>query len=74
MVRGFAETLVFQKRYSQIHHTVLDAFLTQLEQGYSLNNNPYHNLLHGADVAQTTHFMISQTGLGVSAVVNFSTI
>ena len=25
--------------------------------------NPYHNNLHAADVLQTTHWMISQTGL-----------
>ena len=27
------------------------------------NGNPYHNNLHATDVLQTTHWMISQTGL-----------
>ncbi len=45
---------------------MLESFLLRVEQGYSKYNNPYHNLVHGADVAQTTHYIMSQSGLAVS--------
>ncbi|ESN94429.1 hypothetical protein HELRODRAFT_68834, partial [Helobdella robusta] len=45
----------------KISTSALDNFLGKLEQGYSKYNNPYHNLVHGADVTQTTHFVISST-------------
>ncbi|VDM52245.1 unnamed protein product [Angiostrongylus costaricensis] len=41
-------------------------FLHALEQGYSKHNNPYHNVVHAADVTQSSHFMLSQTGLANS--------
>uniref|UniRef100_A0A914ULD8 Phosphodiesterase n=1 Tax=Plectus sambesii TaxID=2011161 RepID=A0A914ULD8_9BILA len=50
----------------KIHYQTLDAYLLALEAGYSKHNNPYHNLVHAADVAQTSHFMLSQTGLANS--------
>lgn len=40
--------------------------MLRLEQGYSKHENPYHNLAHAADVAQTTHHILSQSGLAVS--------
>jgi len=50
----------------QINNPVLENFLAKLELGYSKFNNPYHNLLHGADVAQTTNVICAQSGLVVS--------
>ncbi|XP_019618076.1 PREDICTED: calcium/calmodulin-dependent 3',5'-cyclic nucleotide phosphodiesterase 1A-like isoform X4 [Branchiostoma belcheri] len=38
-------------------------FLEALEVGYSKYQNPYHNLVHGADVTQTMHSILFQTGL-----------
>ena len=37
-----------------------------MEQGYSKHGNPYHNLIHAADVTQTTHAIITDSGLNVS--------
>jgi len=37
-----------------------------MEQGYSKHGNPYHNLVHAADVTQTTHAIITDSGLNVS--------
>ncbi|CAF0802728.1 unnamed protein product [Didymodactylos carnosus] len=35
--------------------TSLQNFLEQMEMGYSKYHNPYHNLIHAADVLQTTY-------------------
>jgi len=53
----------------QISTQTLDNFLTRLEQGYSKFENPYHNLIHAADVTQTTYHLFSQSGLVVSRFV-----
>ena len=45
---------------------MLENLLLRLEAGYSKHENPYHNLAHAADVAQTTHHILSQSGLAVS--------
>ncbi len=37
-----------------------------MEVGYSKHGNPYHNLLHAADVTQTVHHMLAKMGLVVS--------
>ncbi|GFR63067.1 phosphodiesterase, partial [Elysia marginata] len=47
----------------KINTQMLESFLFALETGYSKNKNPYHNLMHGADVAQTVHFVLSQSRL-----------
>lgn len=47
----------------KINVQTLESFLTRMEQGYSKFSNPYHNLLHAADVAQTLHHVISKTNL-----------
>ncbi|XP_062568696.1 dual specificity calcium/calmodulin-dependent 3',5'-cyclic nucleotide phosphodiesterase 1A-like isoform X3 [Saccostrea cucullata] len=47
----------------KINNSMLDSFLLQLEAGYSKYKNPYHNLIHGADVTQTVHFILSQSKL-----------
>ncbi|XP_041373982.1 calcium/calmodulin-dependent 3',5'-cyclic nucleotide phosphodiesterase 1A-like isoform X2 [Gigantopelta aegis] len=47
----------------KINSTVLESFLFAIETGYSKYKNPYHNLCHGADVAQTVHFVLSQSKL-----------
>ncbi|XP_061385871.1 dual specificity calcium/calmodulin-dependent 3',5'-cyclic nucleotide phosphodiesterase 1 isoform X1 [Danaus plexippus] len=55
-------------RYGMIHKfkvppTILENFLSRIEEGYCRFHNPYHNNLHAADVAQTVHYMLCQTGL-----------
>nr|XP_037877815.1 calcium/calmodulin-dependent 3',5'-cyclic nucleotide phosphodiesterase 1 isoform X4 [Bombyx mori] len=55
-------------RYGMIHKfkvppTILENFLGRIEEGYCRFHNPYHNNLHAADVAQTVHYMLCQTGL-----------
>uniref|UniRef100_A0A8C6TY47 Phosphodiesterase n=1 Tax=Neogobius melanostomus TaxID=47308 RepID=A0A8C6TY47_9GOBI len=39
------------------------SFLELLEVGYSKHKNPYHNLMHAADVAQTIHYLLLKTGM-----------
>jgi len=43
--------------------TALQNFLEQMENGYSKYRNPYHNLIHAADVLQTTYQIIYTSGL-----------
>jgi hypothetical protein len=55
-------------RYGIIHKfkvapAILETFLTRIEEGYCRFRNPYHNNLHGADIAQTVHHVLCQTGL-----------
>ncbi|KAK4301693.1 hypothetical protein Pmani_026178 [Petrolisthes manimaculis] len=55
-------------RYGLLHKfkmppATLETFLTQVEAGYCKYKNPYHNNVHAADVLQTIHYMLSQTGL-----------
>lgn len=47
----------------KIPTNVLMSFADKVDQGYRRYRNPYHNPNHAADVAQTTHFFICQTGL-----------
>ena len=49
----------------QINTQTLDNFLVQMETGYSKYSNPYHNMIHAADVTQTTHHVITRSGLSV---------
>lgn len=49
----------------KINVQVLENFLGRLEQGYSKYSNPYHNLVHAADVAQTMHHVITKSGFSV---------
>ncbi|XP_060033599.1 dual specificity calcium/calmodulin-dependent 3',5'-cyclic nucleotide phosphodiesterase 1A isoform X2 [Erinaceus europaeus] len=41
----------------------LIAFAEALEVGYSKHKNPYHNLIHAADVTQTVHYIMLHTGI-----------
>lgn len=55
-------------RYGIIHKfkiapVTLETFLNRIEEGYCRYRNPYHNNLHAADVTQTVHHMLCQTGL-----------
>ncbi|XP_058984692.1 dual specificity calcium/calmodulin-dependent 3',5'-cyclic nucleotide phosphodiesterase 1-like isoform X3 [Musca domestica] len=55
-------------RYGIIHKfkiapATLEIFLNRIEEGYCRYRNPYHNNLHAADVTQTVHHMLCQTGL-----------
>ncbi|XP_018653649.1 putative calcium/calmodulin-dependent 3,5-cyclic nucleotide phosphodiesterase [Schistosoma mansoni] len=47
----------------QINSTALESLLIQLETGYSKYSNPYHNLVHAADVMQTCHMIIFMNDL-----------
>jgi len=47
----------------KIPTNVLMNFADRVDQGYRKFRNPYHNPNHAADVAQTTHFFVCQTGL-----------
>lgn len=53
----------------QINTQTLENFLGKIEQGYSRHSNPYHNLVHAADVTQTTHHILSQSGLVVRTLL-----
>lgn len=50
----------------QIPVQALVQFVEALENGYSKHRNPYHNLIHAADVTQTAHFLMLHTGLMVT--------
>nr|XP_046214186.1 calcium/calmodulin-dependent 3',5'-cyclic nucleotide phosphodiesterase 1C-like [Oncorhynchus gorbuscha] len=39
------------------------SFVEALEVGYGKHNNPYHNLMHAADVIQTIHYLLLKTGI-----------
>ncbi|XP_055740240.1 dual specificity calcium/calmodulin-dependent 3',5'-cyclic nucleotide phosphodiesterase 1A-like [Salvelinus fontinalis] len=39
------------------------SFVEALEAGYGKHNNPYHNLMHAADVTQTIHYLLLKTGI-----------
>lgn len=52
--------------YFQIPVQALVQFVEALEIGYSKHKNPYHNLIHAADVTQTAHFLMLHTGLMVT--------
>ncbi|KAM3915909.1 dual specificity calcium/calmodulin-dependent 3',5'-cyclic nucleotide phosphodiesterase 1A isoform 1-T1 [Leptodactylus fuscus] len=41
----------------------LVSFVESLEVGYSKYKNPYHNLIHAADVTQTVHYILLHTGI-----------
>uniref|UniRef100_A0A8C7ZMF9 Phosphodiesterase n=1 Tax=Oryzias sinensis TaxID=183150 RepID=A0A8C7ZMF9_9TELE len=39
------------------------SFVEALEVGYNKHKNPYHNLIHAADVTQTVHYLLLKTGM-----------
>lgn len=41
-----------------------------IEVGYSKHKNPYHNLMHAADVTQTVHYLLLKTGMVVGPRAN----
>nr|XP_020494273.1 calcium/calmodulin-dependent 3',5'-cyclic nucleotide phosphodiesterase 1A-like isoform X1 [Labrus bergylta] len=43
--------------------SALISFADSLEVGYSKHKNPYHNLMHAADVTQTIHYLLLKTGM-----------
>lgn len=55
--------------YLQIPISALVSFVEALEVGYSKHKNPYHNLMHAADVTQTVHYFMLKTGIVVSPAV-----
>ncbi|CAB1328738.1 unnamed protein product, partial [Coregonus sp. 'balchen'] len=48
----------------------LVSFVEALEVGYSKHRNPYHNLIHAADVTQTAHYLMLHTGIMVAILYN----
>lgn len=54
--------------WSQIPISSLVSFVEALEVGYSKHKNPYHNLIHAADVTQTVHYLLLKTGMVVSTL------
>lgn len=50
---------------SQVPISALISFISSLELGYSKYKNPYHNLVHAADVTQTIHHLLLKTGIVV---------
>lgn len=50
----------------------LITFAETLEVGYSKYKNPYHNLIHAADVTQTVHYIMIHTGIMVRNTTKFS--
>ncbi|KRZ76703.1 putative 3',5'-cyclic phosphodiesterase pde-1 [Trichinella papuae] len=63
----FNVTVINADKYLHTRQTIpmvkFEAFLNKLQQGYSKHNNPYHNLVHAADVTQTAHWLLAQSGL-----------
>lgn len=47
----------------KIPNLVMQNFLEAVEIGYSKYKNPYHNLIHAADVLQTTYFLLNNAEL-----------
>nr|VZI30741.1 unnamed protein product [Spirometra erinaceieuropaei] len=47
----------------QLDTNRLESLLLRLEIGYSKYKNPYHNLVHAADVAQTCHVVMTMSRL-----------
>ncbi|TSK34886.1 Calcium/calmodulin-dependent 3',5'-cyclic nucleotide phosphodiesterase 1C [Bagarius yarrelli] len=43
--------------------SALVSFVEAVEVGYSKHKNPYHNLVHAADVTQTVHYLLLKTGM-----------
>ncbi|XP_043920783.1 calcium/calmodulin-dependent 3',5'-cyclic nucleotide phosphodiesterase 1C-like isoform X1 [Protopterus annectens] len=43
--------------------SALVSFIEALEVGYNKHKNPYHNLMHAADVTQTVHYILLKTGV-----------
>ncbi|XP_049336084.1 dual specificity calcium/calmodulin-dependent 3',5'-cyclic nucleotide phosphodiesterase 1A isoform X2 [Astyanax mexicanus] len=43
--------------------SALVSFVEALEVGYSKHKNPYHNLIHAADVTQTVHYLLLKSGM-----------
>lgn len=54
--------------YFQVPISALISFVESLEVGYSKHKNPYHNLMHAADVTQTIHYLLLKTGIVVSCI------
>jgi cAMP-specific phosphodiesterase 4 len=50
-------------KHFEIPPSVLVTYLMNLEHHYK--DNPYHNQIHGADVAQSIHVLISSPALEV---------
>ncbi|KAK4827111.1 hypothetical protein QYF61_014374 [Mycteria americana] len=61
------------EHWKQIPISALVSFVEALEVGYSKHKNPYHNLMHAADVTQTVHYLLFKTGVAAFAVLDTKT-
>jgi len=59
----FKEILKSAGLFSQfkINSDLLTKYCLEIEDGYRVHGNPYHNEIHGADVLQTTYYLVSET-------------
>lgn len=62
MILELLEKYQLIKRFN-IPLNILDNFCHELEQGYQVFDNSYHNARHAADVVQTIHHMLIFPGL-----------
>lgn len=60
--------------FPQIPISALVSFVEALEVGYSKHKNPYHNLMHAADVTRTVHYVLFKTGVAISTGVGILNI
>lgn len=66
LARPTSSLLLFVLRgVLQVPIPSLMSFISSLEVGYSKYKNPYHNLVHAADVTQTIHHLLLKTGIVV---------
>lgn len=66
------ETFILIFAFPQIPVPNLISFAEALEVGYSKYKNPYHNLIHAADVTQTVHYIMIHTGIMVRNTAMFN--
>lgn len=66
------KTIILLFSSLQIPVPNLISFAEALEVGYSKYKNPYHNLIHAADVTQTVHYIMIHTGIMVRSIVKFN--
>ena len=59
----FTEILRVSGLHSEfkIDSGLLTQYCIEIENGYRKHNNPYHNEVHGADVLQTTYYLVTST-------------
>ena len=49
--------------FVKIPASTFNVYMSKIEEGYRHFDNPYQNSCHGADVGQTIHYIIVNSGL-----------